>query len=157
MQISIRGESPAVTKKEIRYATEFMSALIMSPNLRSRLSVCIQFVPKLIGEDFKSLHATSEWLDDNHRPREFKICINSKLCRKKQLLALAHEIVHVKQWSKGEMQDTMRGPSHIKWKAEYIPETVHYYDLPWEVEAHGRELGMWVRYTEHLRHAKVKL
>jgi hypothetical protein len=53
MQISIRGESPAVTKKEIRYATEFMSALIMSPNLRSRLSVCIQFVPKLIGEDFK--------------------------------------------------------------------------------------------------------
>jgi hypothetical protein len=94
---------------------------------------------------------------DNHRPREFKICINSKLCRKKQLLALAHEIVHVKQWSKGEMQDTMRGPSHIKWKAEYIPETVHYYDLPWEVEAHGRELGMWVRYTEHLRHAKVKL
>jgi hypothetical protein len=55
------------------------------------------------------------------------------------------------------MQDTIRGPSHIKWKTEYIPETVHYYDLPWEIEAHGRELGMWVRYTEHLRRDKPKL
>jgi hypothetical protein len=28
------------------------------------------------------------------------------------------------------------------------PEKVSYWDLPWEIEAHGRELGLFVRWAE---------
>ena len=54
----------------------------------------------------------------------------------------AHEMVHVKQWARGELKDVMRGYSLCKWKGELVDtEKVEYYDTPWEIEAFGREYG----------------
>ena len=30
----------------------------------------------------------------------------------------------------------------------YNPTKIDYWDLPWEIEAHGREVGLFVRYCE---------
>src|SRR6185312_15624526 len=101
------------------------------------------------------------WIDNNDSPREFHIRINSTLRKKRQLMALAHELVHMKQFAKNEMRDMIRGPLvswNTKWKKDYVNEKkIHYYDLPWEIEAHGREYGMYVRYLDHLKADKVVL
>ena len=70
-------------------------------------------------------------------------------------MALAHELVHVKQYSLNEMHDMSRTPN-TKWKKVTVNEIkTHYFDLPWEIEARGREEGMYVRYLEHLKKERI--
>ena len=57
-------------------------------------------------------------------------------------------MVHLKQFAKGEMRDMMTAD-----KTEWLGQSMHsrsldYYDLPWEIEAHGREVGLFVRWAE---------
>ena len=80
-------------------------------------------------------------LDDN---RTFEIEIDRTLTLRKMLETLAHEIVHVKQYARRELH-----PSTDKWMGKtYNPKKVSYWDLPWEIEAHGREIGLFVRWAE---------
>ena len=160
MKISVRGKNEKITKKELRYATQFMSNLVLSKRLINNLYVEIvsqEFTTVPVG--FYKYHGDCMWLDDNSRPREFRIRLNSDLSKRVQLTALAHEIVHVKQWATGDMKDLLRQPTFpaVKWKTEVINhEEVHYYDLPWEIEAYGREYGMYARYMDHKKDHKLK-
>ena len=59
---------------------------------------------------------------------------------------LAHEMVHAKQYIKGELVSGVgRKPS--RWFGKPVKGD-NYWDLPWEIEAHGREVGLFVRYCE---------
>jgi len=52
--------------------------------------------------------------------------------------------VHVKQYARRELH-----PVHDTWCGKtYNPKKVSYWDLPWEIEAHGREVGLFVRWAE---------
>lgn len=155
MRVYLRRNNLVLSRREIKYAVQFMSSLIMSKQLLKHLIVYIEFVESL-NDDGDCL-----WLDDNHCPRKFQIRVSPSLTRKKNLLiVLAHELVHIKQYALNEMRDMIRCPvdSRVKWKKDFINDKkVHYYDLPWEIEARGREYGMYVRYLEHLRTEKVVL
>ena len=60
------------------------------------------------------------------------------------LETVAHEMVHVKQFARRELH-----PSNDEWYGKtYNPKKVSYWDLPWEIEAHGREVGLFVRWCE---------
>jgi len=66
---------------------------------------------------------------------EYEIDIKRSLRMREMLTTLAHELVHVKQYELGELtQDN---------EAEY-----DYWDKPSEIEAHGRETGLFVRWAE---------
>lgn len=58
--------------------------------------------------------------------------------------SLAHEMVHVKQYVLGELDDI--DISQVKWKGELYQsgdtEDEAYWNSPWEIEAYGREKGM---------------
>ena len=76
--------------------------------------------------------------------RDFEIEIDRKLTLRKLLETVAHEMVHVKQYARKELN-----PYHNKWMGKTVnPAKVAYWDLPWEIEAHGRELGLFVRWCE---------
>jgi len=80
-------------------------------------------------------------LDNN---RQFEIEIDRTMSQRKLLETLAHEMVHVKQYARREFH-----PVHDKWMGKTInPKKVSYWDLPWEIEAHGRETGLFVRWAE---------
>ena len=69
-------------------------------------------------------------LDDG----EFEIDIKRTLRLRDMLTTLAHELVHVKQYVNGEMPaDITEGD---------------YWDRPHEIEAHGRETGLFIRWAE---------
>jgi len=80
-------------------------------------------------------------LDSN---REFEIEIDKTQSLRKLLETVAHEMVHVKQFARREMH-----PTKDDWYGKtYDPKKVNYWDLPWEIEAHGRECGLFVRWCE---------
>jgi hypothetical protein len=151
MKIRLLGTSK-VSGSELRYATRFMSDLIMSRQLTKNLDITI----KLMDDNFRLL-GMCEWLDNNIAPRKFKIHLNNSVGRRTLLLTLAHELIHVKQYARNELMDTFKGPTNVKWKREYINEDkIYEKDLPWEVEARGREEGIYERYKMHIEQTKKK-
>ena len=88
-------------------------------------------------------------LDDN---RTFEIEADKKLRLRKLLETIAHEMVHVKQYARRELH-----PVNETWCGKtYNPKKVSYWDLPWEIEAHGREAGLFVRWAEQERIGHLK-
>lgn len=76
--------------------------------------------------------------------REFEIEANRNLTLRKLLETIAHEMVHVKQYARRELH-----PVNNTWCGKTVnPKKTSYWDLPWEIEAHGRELGLFVRWCE---------
>ena len=78
------------------------------------------------------------------KPRYFTIELDKSLNTKTLLMTLAHECVHLKQYVMGEMNENLN-----VWRGKYInSDNVPYWDHPWEVEAYGRERGLFVRFAE---------
>jgi len=81
---------------------------------------------------------------DDTNTFEMDICHTMSL--RKKLLTVAHEMVHVKQFTRGELKHTEC--VHTKsWNGTSYHEDA-YWNCPWEIEAYGRELGlftMWVK------------
>lgn len=157
MKIYLRRTTPVLSRREAKFAARYMSSLIMSKQLLKNIILHIEFIDNEIDPDSKNkLHGDCGWLDNNASPREFEIRINNTLNKKKTLLALGHELVHVKQYALNEMRDVFRGPTNVKWKREFVDEEkVNYFDLPWEIEAYGREVGLYCRYTDYVKKEKI--
>jgi len=56
-------------------------------------------------------------------------------------------MVHVKQYARGELRENYGVGKHL-WKGAWVNSNIDYYDLPWEIEAHGRETGLFIRYIQ---------
>lgn len=143
MQVKVRGKNEKIKKEEIKYAVKWMASLILSKKMMNNLALQIEFIKEV------GLKGSTECIDTDYRPREFKINIDPNLSRRNQLQTIAHELVHVKQFAMGEMRYT-KYTELIKWNKQTIHnEETEYWDLPWEIEAFGREFGMYIRYVEH--------
>lgn len=77
-------------------------------------------------------------LEDN----EYEVDIKRSLPMREMLTTLAHELVHVKQYEYGEMPDSI-------YEGDY-------WDRPHEIEAHGRETGLFIRWCEQQNLAHMK-
>ena len=55
------------------------------------------------------------------------------------LISLAHEMVHVKQYARGELKDYLRDDV-VRWKRKIFRlSEVEYWTSPWEVEAYEKD------------------
>ena len=89
--------------------------------------------------------------------RQFEIEASNKLSLRKLLETIAHEMVHVKQYARREMNDwSYKEDKYYKWKDQFVPTNTDYWDLPWEIEANGREVGLFIRWAEKEGYAKHK-
>ena len=74
---------------------------------------------------------------------------------KKVLTTLAHELVHVKQYATGEMRD--RDNAIVEWMGEkYNQDELEYWEHPWEIDAYGREVGLYIRFMRNYGEKNVK-
>ena len=90
------------------------------------------------------LYADTDYQDDDEKryPRNFVITMTSRFGILRSLVILAHEMVHVKQFALGELVWPEQN-IHPKWLGKKINyESTEYWDLPYEIEAHGREKGL---------------
>jgi hypothetical protein len=81
------------------------------------------------------------------RPRTFELEIHNKMGLRKILETVCHEMVHVKQYARGELYQGVR-VNKYRWQGKWVGD-MDYWDEPWEIEAHGREAGLFIRWAEN--------
>lgn len=151
MKIKVSGGNKK-QRKNVESLVRFCASKMMSKRLADgiNLKVCLSRTYTKKNGDY----GCCEWQDDYLRPKEFKIWVDSAQDPRQFYSTVAHEMVHLKQFAKGELTDLM-GVSKIKWTTnsgkeyyDFDREDDEYWDLPWEIEARGREEGLVVRWID---------
>lgn len=125
---------------------DFIMHKFFTDNKIANMTVEVIFKNDLY-KDYKQ-YGNCIWEDQNHRPEEFTIEIEPKQKRQLLLNTLAHELVHVKQWAKGEYYQLQRERNVFKFNGQRVDVAkVDYWDHPWEIEAHGRAIGLVVQWA----------
>lgn len=146
MKLICTGKPSKVLRSEARAAVLFYTNLLMPKKRNKNITLRIRFVRGFR----KKWYAMGgvRWIDKGSHPKNMAIDIDADLTKHSTFLTLAHEMVHFKQYVTGELQD-FRAKRVTKWQGNLIDEDrIYYYDLPWEIEAHGREMGLYVRWRE---------
>lgn len=91
------------------------------------------------------------WEDNNINPREFTIELNKDLCGIELVKTIAHEMVHLKQYVKGELKERFK-PSHRHiWHDNVIDVgNDNFYDVPWEVQARDMEQELFLLFEDNM-------
>jgi len=131
--LSIRGSNQKI-RSELESAFFFYVKRLM-PRLKN-LEVDIELIRNLA--DKEGLYGDCSWNDNNHNPRDFTIRIDSYLTLDDIHDTLAHEMIHVKQYVRGELVDLIRSPKMCKWMGELVDWTKLKSDEPWEKETYER-------------------
>jgi hypothetical protein len=148
MILHVKGSNKAV-RRLIESAAWFYAEKLMGKRLMGGLEITINLNKNLLSKDGNE--GSAIWEDDGHRPREFTIEIDSTVKIRNILITLAHEMVHVKQWAKDEMYEYMNVAGMVRFKGEKVHmEITDYWDYPWEIEAFGKQLGLFVRFCEYM-------
>ena len=130
MLLHIKGSNKA-TRALVDLASKWYAEKLMGKRLTKNLD----------------MEGSAIWEDEGPRPREFTIEIDSSMSIRNILITLAHEMVHIKQWAKDEMYEYYNTPKMVRFKGEKMHmDKVDYWDYPWEIEAFGRQLGLFVRF-----------
>jgi len=148
MLIQTVGKPNHISLKMAKEATRFYAEYLM-PKIYDKVFVTLEFKKFQRGNND---YAYCDAIDDGEqRKRDFVITLDARLNKKETLLALAHEMVHVKQYAKGELKDLFRPTRMVRWQGErFDPEDMDYWELPYEIEAYGREKGLYVKFMTHL-------
>ena len=140
---------------------EFTRKLLMPR--QKNLEINLEFVRNL--HDKESIYGDCYAPDEDHRPRTFNIRIMGNMSTRRVIETMAHEMVHVRQYAQGHLRQYItarmvpakgnKKSYRIGWNSEHRwygkvinTNNTHYFDLPWEIEAHGREVGLFVRWCE---------
>jgi hypothetical protein len=138
-------------KALLKEAAVFFANQLMDPRMVRKLTLDI--------EVYNNLDVEGECVDEHgfRNPRWFTISLKS-LDINSMIRTLAHEMVHVKQHAKNELQTghavAARGGLKIysKWMGEVWKakrKEDDYFDSPWEIEAYGREVGLYAKWVQY--------
>jgi len=136
----------------IKSLVNFTLKKFFSKYMRDNLDIEICFRKDLL--KIEGQFGNCIWEDVRHRPRIFTIEIEPNQSLKLLLNTVAHELIHVKQWAKGEFAE-LRNASKDKPDPVYKfngkkfdAGKVDYWDQPWEIEANGRAFGIIVQWAK---------
>jgi hypothetical protein len=148
MILHVKGSNKAI-RKLVESATRFYAEKLMGKRLTENLKITVNLKRNLLSKE--GLEGSAVWEDDSYRPREFIVEIDSTVKVRNILLTLAHEMVHVKQWAKDEMYEYLNTIGMVRFKGEKVHlDSLEYWDQPWEIEAYGKQLGLFIRYCEYM-------
>ena len=147
MILHVKGSNKA-TRRLVESAAWFYAEKLMGKRLVNTLELTINLTRNLTEkEGAEGFCIWDEW-ETAKTPRAFTIDLDCSLNIRNILINVAHEMVHVKQWVKGEMYEYTT-PNIVRFiKTKYDMNDMDYYDYPWEIEAFGRQLGLFVRWCE---------
>ena len=132
---------------KIKSLSKFILKKFFTENMRNKLIIDVHFKKDLFKN--QNTYGNCIWEDEHRNSREFTIHMEPNQKISLLLNTLAHELVHVKQWAKGEYYELISKPKVYKFNGKLVDTSkVDYWDTPWEIEAHGRAIGLviqWVR------------
>lgn len=144
MHVEVIGHRSKRLKDLMASAVEFYCSLLMTKRMCESLEIYV-FVKKKLEGNYSGL---CSYVDHYRGKRTFEIELAKGFSVRETMCSLAHEVVHLKQFATGELKDTMVTANTSQWKGERIDENkIDYWDLPFEIEAYGRERGLFSRYA----------
>jgi len=172
VQITVRGAKDKELTKWLKKATLFFAEQLMSPNIYENLSIHIKVQDNT--RDFQT-KADCMWDDISPPPNpdifHIRLAREPKKRYQDHFKSLAHEMVHVKQYSLNELDGIYgKNNTHVWRGIDFnIPCKLYpkkqsrsrvrieedekdYYFHPWEIEAYGLEVGLIHYFVE--RHTK---
>lgn len=123
----------------VKRATKFYAENLLSEKKLKDIHIKIKFNKKIDVFGYASVQ------DDEvtKKPKEFLIEVHPNIGAPDILKTIAHEMVHIKQYACGELDETL-----MSWKGKRVDsEDLNYYDHPWEIEAHGMEVGLFSKFA----------
>lgn len=81
--------------------------------------------------------------------REYAIHINVKKSLSTIISSVMHELVHLEQHTRGHLKHIDEVTVQFRNKKYSLPLT-SYYKRPWEIEAYGREVGLYIEFIQHI-------
>ena len=146
MLVEAKGSNKGV-RTLVEVAAKWYAEKLMGKRLTNGLGINIKIDRNLLKKD--NMEGSAIYDDDTRRPKNFTIELDSTCSIRNILITLAHEMVHVKQWAKDEMYEYYNTPKMVRFKGKkFNMDDVDYWDYPWEIEAYGRQLGLFVRFCE---------
>jgi hypothetical protein len=149
MRIMITGMvGKRAEKAMLEEAVEFFATQLMDPRMVRNLTIDIE-VRKDHDIDGECVNE-----DGDRNPRWFTIGLKNQDINE-MIKTLGHEMVHVKQHAKNELQSGIMVPARggmkmtSRWMGQIwkpAPREDAYYDSPWEIEAYGREVGLFAKW-----------
>ena len=121
----------------IKQGAEFYGEVLLGKRMAKNIYLDIKLTNDLKKKE--KAYGYCHIVDDNlSRPREFMIELDAsmKYSFDQILTWLAHEMVHLKQFVRGELYDYESG--RVQWKSRSFGR-VNYDDQPWEKEAYRLE------------------
>ena len=148
MLLHINGSTKKV-RKIVEQAAWYYAEKLMGKRLMAGLEININLKKNLLAKEGNE--GSTIWEDTGYRSRDFTIELDTTVKIRNLLITLAHEMVHVKQWAKDEMYEYTNTMGLVRFKGEKIHlELTDYWDYPWEIEAYGKQLGLFVRFCEYM-------
>jgi|APGre2960657373_1045057.scaffolds.fasta_scaffold14219_2 hypothetical protein len=147
MKIKVSGKAKNVQSKLIVKAVKFYGEYLLGPRLYDKIDLKIHVSKRFLK---KGIDGYCDWMDKNSSPREFEITLRPSLSEEAVLMLLAHEMVHLKQFAKNEMKHYSRNNA-INYKGKIFADDTDYWERPWEIEAYGRERGLYHKFINSLK------
>ena len=148
MLLHINGSTKKV-RKIVEQAAWYYAEKLMGKRLMAGLEININLKNNLLAKEGNE--GSTIWEDTGYRSRDFTIELDTTVKIRNLLITLAHEMVHVKQWAKDEMYEYMNVAGLVRFKGEKVHMVItDYWDYTWEIEAYGKQLGLFVRFCEHM-------
>jgi hypothetical protein len=120
-------------------ADYYLQLLIPSKRLRNNITLHIKFLDNM---DVWGM----VWIEDynsSNKAREFQMLLHSSIGAASILKTLAHEMVHVKQYVYGEINESLS-----VWRGVNVDsDVIDYYFHPWEIEAMGLQESLFTKYV----------
>jgi hypothetical protein len=157
MKLILRTKGVTLTQNErkiLKMATHFYASRLMSDRLSNSLEINVNVIKdfyaqnKILGEAFPKG-------DDSKNKKQFVINLEWNKIGKKLLQCLAHEMVHVKQYAKGELKFHERGNLVTFQREQYQGD--EYWESLWEIEAYGREVGLYQKFKPTFKLLKKQI
>ena len=148
MILNIKGSNKDY-RKMIESAAYYYAEKLLGKTLVKTIEININLKRGMLKkDDVEGTCIWDDWDDLRKTPRDFTIELDCGVTIRNMLVNLAHEMVHMKQWVKGDMYE-YSSPHMIRFmKKKYDMSEIAYWDYPWEIEAYGRQLGLFIRWCE---------
>ena len=143
-----------------------MTKLIPSKRLRKNLEINVH-----MRTHAESGEAMIDEFANPKKPRSFRVILDrSKMEHNDSgeertdaevaieiLKTLGHELVHVKQYAMGELTTDRYGALRYNGVHYNVETLLDYFDLPYEIEAYGKEKGLLVGFLSIWKHLEDEL
>jgi len=140
MNVEIKGCKDPILEEELIKASHFFAEELLTHQMLPHISLHISMRSTMRDLGTCSVTHYNSW----YKPRTFQIELRRHRSFKTTLTTLAHEMVHLKQYAKGEI-----GIFLDKWHKQKIDTTaIPYEELPWEIEANFYEIMLYKLYQE---------